>query len=107
MSKIHRIAAAAALLAAPAQAAQKAHAIANLKTHDGKQAGQVDFATVNRGVLITFDLHDLPPGAPTGACAPAWSPAASAWAMANARSSTATAWPSRRRPGPTITAPSP
>ena len=63
MSKIHRIAAALALLAAPAHAAQKAHAIANLKTRDGKQAGQVDFASVNRGVLITFDLHDLPPGA--------------------------------------------
>src|SRR5579863_4335320 len=53
MSKIHRIAAALALLAAPAHAAQKAHAIANLKTRDGKQAGQVDFASVNRGVLIT------------------------------------------------------
>jgi len=38
----------------------KGDAIANLKTRDGKRAGQVDFATVNRGVLITFDLH-LPP----------------------------------------------
>lgn len=50
------------LRAVPAQAAQKAHAIARLKTLEGKPVGTVDFAAVNRGVLITFDLHDLPPG---------------------------------------------
>ena len=65
MTRHHCIAAALALLAvgAPATAAQKAHAIAHLKSRDGKPVGQVDFAAVNRGVLITFDLHDLPPGA--------------------------------------------
>ena len=65
MTRYHRVAAALAVLAlaAPAQAAQKAHAVAHLKSLDGKPAGAVDFATVNRGVLITFDLHDLPPGA--------------------------------------------
>jgi Cu-Zn family superoxide dismutase len=50
------------LLSAPALAARKAHAVARLVTREGKPAGTVDFATVNRGVLITFDLHDLPPG---------------------------------------------
>jgi superoxide dismutase, Cu-Zn family len=49
-------------LAASAQAAQKAHAVARPKALDGKPVGTVDFAAVNRGVLITFDLHDLPPG---------------------------------------------
>ena len=65
MTRHHCIAAALALLAAgaPASAAQKAHAIAHLKSRDGKPLGEVDFAAVNRGVLITFDLHDLPPGA--------------------------------------------
>ncbi len=63
MTRYHCSAAAPALLAAPAQAAQKPHAAAHLKTRDGKAAGMVDFAAVNRGVLITFDLHDLPPGA--------------------------------------------
>ena len=59
------MAAALALLAmaTPLQAAQKAHAIARLKALDGKPVGSVDFAAVNRGVLITFDLHDLAPGA--------------------------------------------
>jgi superoxide dismutase, Cu-Zn family len=46
----------------PALAAQKAHAIAHLAGLDGKALGTVDFAAVNRGVLITLDLHDLPPG---------------------------------------------
>jgi Cu-Zn family superoxide dismutase len=63
MRKFHCIAAVLLALAAPAQAAQKAHAIARLKALDGKPVGSVDFAAVNRGVLITFDLHDLPPGA--------------------------------------------
>ena len=63
MRKLHCIAAVLLVLAAPADAAQKAHAIARLKALDGKPAGTVDFAAVNRGVLVTFDLHDLPPGA--------------------------------------------
>ncbi len=45
-----------------AQAARKAHAVARLVNRDGKPAGSVDFATVNRGVLITFDLQGLSPG---------------------------------------------
>lgn len=63
MTRYHCIAAALALLAAatPAQAAQKALADAHLKSRDGKPVGMVDFAAVNRGVLVTFDL---PPGAP-------------------------------------------
>jgi Cu-Zn family superoxide dismutase len=49
-------------LATPAAAASKAHAIARLVNLAGKPAGTADFATVNRGVLITFDLTGLPPG---------------------------------------------
>lgn len=48
------------LLAAPASA--KPRAVAHLKTLDGKPAGTVTFATVNRGVLVEFDLAGLPPG---------------------------------------------
>ena len=51
------------LAAAPAAAAQKAKAIARLASLAGKPVGTAEFAAVNRGVLITFDLHDLPPGA--------------------------------------------
>ena len=51
------------LLCAPAQAAQKARAVARLTGLDGKPAGSAEFAALNHGVLITFDLHDLPPGA--------------------------------------------
>ena len=47
-------------LAAPALA--KPRAIAHLKTLDGKPAGTVIFAAVNRGVLVEFDLAGLPPG---------------------------------------------
>jgi Cu-Zn family superoxide dismutase len=52
-----------ALLGAPAGAAQKARAIARLASLEGKPLGTVEFSAVNRGVLITFDLHDLSPGA--------------------------------------------
>ena len=52
-----------ALAAAPAAAAQKAKAVARLAGLDGKPLGTAEFSAVNRGVLITFDLHDLPPGA--------------------------------------------
>jgi Cu-Zn family superoxide dismutase len=48
------------LLAAPASA--KPRAVAHLKSLDGKPAGTVTFATVNRGVLVEFDLTGLPPG---------------------------------------------
>ncbi|MES2254175.1 MAG: superoxide dismutase family protein [Pseudomonadota bacterium] len=48
------------LLAAPASA--KPRAVAHLKTLDGKPAGTVTFAAVNRGVLVEFDLAGLPPG---------------------------------------------
>lgn len=46
----------------PAMAAAKAHAIARLRNLEGQPIGNADFAAVNRGVLITLDLHDLPPG---------------------------------------------
>jgi len=48
------------VLAAPASA--KPRAIAHLKTLDGKPAGTVIFAAVNRGVLVEFDLAGLSPG---------------------------------------------
>jgi Cu-Zn family superoxide dismutase len=51
------------LLPLPALAAAKAHAVARLAGLDGKALGNVEFSAVNRGVLIVFDLHDLPPGA--------------------------------------------
>ena len=47
----------------PAAAAQKAKAIARLVSRDGKPVGTAEFAALGRGVLVTFDLHDLPPGA--------------------------------------------
>lgn len=46
----------------PVLAAQKPRAIAHLAGLDGKALGTADFKAVNRGVLIEFDLHDLPPG---------------------------------------------
>ena len=51
----------AALLAVPAMA--KPRAVAHLKGLDGKPVGTVTLLAVNRGVLIQFDLSDLPPGA--------------------------------------------
>jgi Cu-Zn family superoxide dismutase len=51
------------LLCLPAQAAQKAHAIARLANLEGKPVGAAEFAALSHGVLITFDLHDLSPGA--------------------------------------------
>jgi len=56
-------AAGSSLFVSPATAALKAKAIAHLASLDGKPAGTVDFAGLNHGVLVTFDLHDLPPGA--------------------------------------------
>jgi hypothetical protein len=53
MRKLHCIAAVLLVLAAPADAAQKAHAVAHLKNLEGKPVGTVDFAAVNRGVLVT------------------------------------------------------
>ena len=55
-------AAASSLFVSPATAALKAKAIAHLTGLDGKPAGTVDFAGLNHGVLVTFDLHDLAPG---------------------------------------------
>ena len=61
---IRSLAALAVLLAClPAQAAQKARAVAHLSGLDGKPLGSAQFDALNHGVLITFDLHDLPPGA--------------------------------------------
>lgn len=54
--------AAMALVATPAAAALKARAVARLSSLAGKPVGTVTFDAVNRGVLVTFDLHDLPPG---------------------------------------------
>ena len=54
---------ASSLFVSPASAALKAKAIAHLASLDGKPAGTVDFAGLNHGVLVTFDLHDLAPGA--------------------------------------------
>jgi Cu-Zn family superoxide dismutase len=36
--------------------------MARLASLDGKPVGTVDFAALGHGVLVTFDLHDLPPG---------------------------------------------
>src|ERR1700750_653538 len=44
-------------------AAAKAHATAKLAGLDGKALGSADFAQTNHGVMITLDLHGLPPGA--------------------------------------------
>ena len=57
-----RLLAALLLSAIPAEAAPKAKAIARLAGLDGKPRGTATFEALNRGVLITFDLHDLPPG---------------------------------------------
>ena len=51
------------LFCLPAEAAQKAKAIARLAGLDGKPRGTATFEALNRGVLITFDLYGLPPGA--------------------------------------------
>jgi Cu/Zn superoxide dismutase len=51
------------LLCPPAGAAQKARAVARLASLQGKPLGTVEFSALSHGVLITFDLHDLPPGA--------------------------------------------
>ena len=53
---------AASLFVPPAAAVQKPKAIARLTSLDGKPVGSVDFAGLNHGVLVTFDLHDVPPG---------------------------------------------
>jgi len=50
------------LLCAPAHAALKAKAVARLAGLDGTPRGTATFEALNHGVLITFDLHDLPPG---------------------------------------------
>jgi Cu-Zn family superoxide dismutase len=47
----------------PAAAAQKPKAVASLTSLEGKPVGSVVFDGLGHGVLVTFDLHDLPPGA--------------------------------------------
>jgi len=57
--------AAAVLLAAPtltSAAWARPRAVAQVKGLDGKAIGTVRFSTVNRGVLVEFDLIGLPPG---------------------------------------------
>jgi Cu-Zn family superoxide dismutase len=51
-----------ALWATAAEAAPRPRAIARLAGLDGKPMGTADFRSVNRGVLISFDLFNLPPG---------------------------------------------
>ena len=53
------------LLAGPSLAApaRKARAVAKMSGLDGTALGTVDFAQTGHGVLITFDLHGLRPGA--------------------------------------------
>ena len=63
MNRIAAVAAGFLLCAAPAPAAQKAHAVAKMKGLNGAALGTVDFAQTNHGVLITFDLHGIAPGA--------------------------------------------
>ena len=63
MGRLALFIAAFALAATPAAAALKARAIAKPVNLEGKPLGTVVFDAVNRGVLVTFDLHDLPPGA--------------------------------------------
>jgi len=51
------------LPAMPVLAAPKPHAVAHVKLLDGNAAGSVDFMQTGHGVLLTFDLHGLTPGA--------------------------------------------
>ena len=46
-----------------AASARKAHAVAKMSGLDGAALGTIDFAQTNHGVLVTFDLHGLSPGA--------------------------------------------
>jgi Cu-Zn family superoxide dismutase len=62
MTRILAVCLGLVLAATPAGAALKARAIARLSSLEGKPIGTAEFNAVNRGVLITFDLHDLPPG---------------------------------------------
>ncbi|HWF63756.1 MAG TPA: superoxide dismutase family protein, partial [Rhizomicrobium sp.] len=50
------------LLLAASPALARPHAVAHLKDLDGKPVGIATFSTVDRGVLIEFDLSGLPPG---------------------------------------------
>ncbi len=63
MTRYSMLLLAAFLLPLPAMAAsKKAHAIAHVAGLDGKALGTAEFSAINRGILIVFDLHDLPPG---------------------------------------------
>jgi superoxide dismutase, Cu-Zn family len=50
------------LMALATPSAARPHAVAHLKDLDGKAVGSATFSTINRGILIEFDLQDLPPG---------------------------------------------
>jgi superoxide dismutase, Cu-Zn family len=65
MRKIVSAALCLSLMSGPslAASARKAHAIAKMSGLDGAALGTVDFAQTNHGVLVTFDLHGLSPGA--------------------------------------------
>jgi len=65
---MHKIVSAAlclSLMSGPslAASARKAHALARMNGLDGAALGTIDFAQTNHGVLVTFDLHGLSPGA--------------------------------------------
>ena len=51
------------LTAAPSLAAPKPRAVAKVVDQSGEKLGTVDFAQTGHGVLITYDLHGLAPGA--------------------------------------------
>ncbi|HWA89029.1 MAG TPA: superoxide dismutase family protein [Rhizomicrobium sp.] len=51
------------LAAAPSIAAPKPHAVAHVSGLDGAKLGTVEFAQTGHGVLITYDLRGLSPGA--------------------------------------------
>ena len=53
----------AVMVPVPAEAARKAKAVAKLANREGKAVGTVTFDALNHGVLVTFDLNGLPPGA--------------------------------------------
>jgi Cu-Zn family superoxide dismutase len=50
-------------LSGSVSAAQKPHAIAQMKSLSGNAAGTIDFVQASHGVLITYDLRGLKPGA--------------------------------------------